>query len=90
MNLACDFLVPKFYFKFNVLCRYDEATLLRQEFEQFHAKQVSERPLMAAPLYPPGKLLHLRRLPVGQHRPSSLGEAYEVGAVQVASSSPTA
>ena len=37
-----------------------EATLLRQEFEQFHAKQVSERPLMAAPLYPAGKLLHLR------------------------------
>lgn len=65
-----------------------EATLLRQEFEQFHAKQVSERPLMAAALYPPGKLLHLRRLPAGQRRPNSLAESYEarwVGAQELMS-----
>ena len=54
-----------------------EATELREAFERFHARQVSERPLMAAELYPPGRLLHLRRLPTGRRRPSSLAEAYE-------------
>ena len=54
-----------------------EATRLREAFERFHARQVSERPLMAAELYPPGRLLHLRRLPVGRRRPASLAEAYE-------------
>ena len=54
-----------------------EATRLREAFERFHARQVSERPLMAAELYPPGRLPHLRRLPVGRRRPASLAEAYE-------------
>jgi sn1-specific diacylglycerol lipase len=54
-----------------------EATRLREAFERFHVRQVSERPLMAAELYPPGRLLHLRRLPVGRRKPSSLAEAYE-------------
>lgn len=54
-----------------------EATLLRQEFEHFHVKQITERPLMAAPLFPPGRLLHLRRLPVGRNPPKTLASAYE-------------
>ena len=54
-----------------------KATRLREAFERFHARRVSERPLMAAELYPPGRLLHLRRLPVGRRRPASLAEAYE-------------
>jgi sn1-specific diacylglycerol lipase len=54
-----------------------EATELREAFERFHSRQVSERPLMAAELYPPGRLLHLRRLPVGRRRFTSLAEAYE-------------
>jgi hypothetical protein len=33
---------------------------------------------MAAPLFPPGRLLHLRRLPARRSRPAgSLAEAYE-------------
>ena len=55
----------------------DEATQLREAFEKFHVKQVTERPLMGAKLYPPGRLLHLRRLPVGRRKPSTLAEAYE-------------
>ena len=54
-----------------------EATLLRQEFEHFHVKQITERPMMAAPLFPPGRLLHLRRLPVGRNPPKTLASAYE-------------
>ena len=45
-----------------------EATQLRRAFERFDENQVRERPLMAAELYPPGRLLHLRRLPTGRRR----------------------
>ena len=55
----------------------DEASALRTAFLEFHNRQVTERPLMAAQLYPPGRLLHLRRLPLGRKKPSSLAEAYE-------------
>ena len=55
----------------------DGASALRNAFLEFHNRQVTERPLMAAQLYPPGRLLHLRRLPLGRKKPSSLAEAYE-------------
>ncbi len=63
-----------------------EATQLRRAFERFDENQVRERPLMAAELYPPGRLLHLRRLPTGRRRGGggasgarrrSLAEQYE-------------
>ena len=61
-------------------CEAHEATLLRRDFEQFHIKQINERPLMAAPLYPPGRLLHLRRIsPVNKEMSAaSIRDTYEV------------
>ena len=39
-----------------------ESTSLRQSFVQFAQKQIEDSPNMAAPLYPPGKLLYLRKV----------------------------
>ena len=39
-----------------------EATSLRQSFVQFAQKQIEDSPNMAAPLYPPGVLLYLRKV----------------------------
>ena len=59
-------------------CEAHEATILRRDFEQFHVKQIDERPLMAAPLYPPGRLLHLRRKSSGKRSPTaSIRDMYE-------------
>lgn len=39
-----------------------EATSLRQSFNTFSEQQISSDPNMAAPLYPPGELLYLRKV----------------------------
>ncbi|MDA9080798.1 lipase family protein [Candidatus Dependentiae bacterium] len=54
-----------------------EAEALRQEFERFHMQQIKERPLMVAPLYPPGRLLHLRRISNDNWSRPALGYEYE-------------
>ena len=58
--------------------RENEANTFRQEFERFHIQQIKDRPLMVAPLYPPGRLLHLCRIPKNSGSQPVLGYEYEV------------
>jgi sn1-specific diacylglycerol lipase len=46
-----------------------ESTALRDDFEAYSNSQVSETPMMAATLHPPGQLIHLHRLSHGAYEP---------------------
>jgi sn1-specific diacylglycerol lipase len=54
-----------------------ESTALREDFRTFSRAQVDSTPMMAAPLHPPGQLIHLLRLPNGSYAPR-LVEAHEL------------
>jgi sn1-specific diacylglycerol lipase len=59
-----------------------EATSLRQSFNAFSEQQISSDPNMAAPLYPPGELLYLRKVkyyPTDDASPSSSSSSSHSG-----------
>ena len=47
----------------------DESTLLREDFRALADEQINATPMMAAPLHPPGQLIHLHKLKNGSYEP---------------------
>lgn len=47
----------------------DESTLLREDFRVLADEQITASPMMAAPLHPPGQLIHLHKLKNGSYEP---------------------